>query len=77
MVLTYLDLCSSLRGLSSTIQLRMDNSQPAKACPWKFHNVAYAADSDSFSAILTNRFLQLSSLGESGQVDGKMLYFFK
>ena len=36
-----LSLCSSLRGLSSTIQLRIDSSQPAQACPWKFHNAAY------------------------------------
>ena len=34
-------LCSSLRGLSSTIQLRIDSSQPAQACPWKFHNAAH------------------------------------
>ena len=35
-------LCSSLRGLNSTIQLRIDSSQPAQACPWKFHNAVYA-----------------------------------
>ena len=34
-------LCSSLRGLSSTIQLRIDSSQPARACPRKFHNAAH------------------------------------
>ena len=34
-------LCSSLRGLNSTIQLRIDSSQPARACPWKFHNAAH------------------------------------
>ena len=34
-------LCSSLRGLSSTIQLRIGSSQPARACPWKFHNAAH------------------------------------
>ena len=31
-------LCSSLRGLNSTIQLRIDSYQPVHACPWKFHN---------------------------------------
>ena len=35
-------LCSSLRGLNSTIQLRIDSYQPAQACPWKFHNPVYA-----------------------------------
>ena len=35
-------LCSSLTGLNSTIQLRIDNYQPAQACPWKFHNPVYA-----------------------------------
>ena len=34
-------LCISLRGLSSTIQLKIDSSQPARACPWKFHNAAH------------------------------------
>ena len=34
-------LCSSLRGLNSTIQLRIDSYQPAQACPWKFHNPVY------------------------------------
>ena len=34
-------LCSSLRGLSSTTQLRIDSSQPAQACPGKFHNAAH------------------------------------
>ena len=34
-------LCSSLRGLNSTIQLRIDSYQPAHACPWKFHNPVY------------------------------------
>ena len=32
---------SSLRVLNSTIQLRIDSYQPAQACHWKFHNVAY------------------------------------
>ena len=44
-------LCSGLRGLSSTIQLRIDSSQPAQACPWKFHNAAH-----------TNRYSILSIL---------------
>ena len=35
-------LCSSFRGLNSTIQLRIDSYQPAHACPWKFHNPVYA-----------------------------------
>ena len=30
-----------VRGLSSTIQLRIDSSQPAWACPRKFHNAAH------------------------------------
>jgi hypothetical protein len=34
--------CSSFRGLRSTIQLRIDSSLPAQACPWKFHNIAHA-----------------------------------
>ena len=34
-------LCSSLRGLNSTIQLRIDSYQLAQACPWKFHNAVY------------------------------------
>ena len=34
-------LCSSLRGLNSTIQLRIDSYQPAQACPWKYHNAVY------------------------------------
>ena len=34
-------LCSSLRGLSSTIQLRIDSSQPARGCPRIFHHAAH------------------------------------
>ena len=41
-------LCSSLRGLNSTIQLRIDSSQPARACPWKFHNAAHTIDHVTF-----------------------------
>ena len=36
---TLVDLCSSLRGLS---KLRIDSYHPAKACSWKYHNVAQA-----------------------------------
>ena len=36
-------LCSSLRGLSSTIQLRIDSYHLAQTCSWKFHNVAHAS----------------------------------
>jgi hypothetical protein len=35
-------LCSSLKGVSSAIQLKIDSYQPVQACPWKFNNVAYA-----------------------------------
>ena len=38
-------LCSSLRGLNSTIQLRIDSYQPTQACPWKFHNAVYTSTS--------------------------------
>ena len=35
-------LFSSLRALSSTVQLRIDSYHPAKACSWKFHKFAHA-----------------------------------
>ena len=37
----YFSLCSSLTGLSTTIQLRIDSSYPAQACVWKFHPQLY------------------------------------
>ena len=42
-------LCSSLGGLSSTIQLRIDSSQPARNCPWKFHHAVHTNEYHSFS----------------------------
>ena len=40
-------LCSSLRGLNSTIQLRIDSYKSAQACPWKFHNAVYTISDQS------------------------------
>ena len=49
----------ALRGLSSTIQLRIDShdsSQPARACPWKFHNAAHTIAYFDLSYLYNKRF---------------------
>ena len=50
-------LCSSLRGLNSTIQLRIVSYQPAQVCPWKFHNPFYAIVGHTLKGLKWNWYL--------------------